>query len=89
MRFTSRKMLTSQDDVEKYKSGSGASPSSNTTTPSASSPGAPAEYEDIPVSNMRRVIGKRLLESKQQVPHYYVTVEINMGQYLIHTRGSH
>jgi pyruvate dehydrogenase E2 component (dihydrolipoamide acetyltransferase) len=29
---------------------------------------------------MRRTIGKRLTESKQQVPHYYLTVEINMGE---------
>ncbi|XP_013111944.2 dihydrolipoyllysine-residue acetyltransferase component of pyruvate dehydrogenase complex, mitochondrial isoform X2 [Stomoxys calcitrans] len=32
-------------------------------------------YVDIPVSNIRGVIAKRLLESKQQIPHYYVTVE--------------
>ncbi|XP_037810812.1 dihydrolipoyllysine-residue acetyltransferase component of pyruvate dehydrogenase complex, mitochondrial isoform X3 [Lucilia sericata] len=32
-------------------------------------------YIDIPVSNVRGVIAKRLLESKQQIPHYYVTVE--------------
>ncbi|KAM7350910.1 dihydrolipoamide S-acetyltransferase muc [Cochliomyia hominivorax] len=32
-------------------------------------------YIDIPVSNIRGVIAKRLLESKQQIPHYYVTVE--------------
>lgn len=32
-------------------------------------------YIDIPVSNVRGVIAKRLLESKQTIPHYYVTVE--------------
>lgn len=31
---------------------------------------------------MRKVIGKRLSESKQQVPHYYLTVEINMDRLL-------
>lgn len=29
---------------------------------------------------MRRTIGKRLLESKQQLPHYYLSVEVNMGE---------
>ena len=41
---------------------------------------APADYEDLPISNMRRTIGKRLLESKTQVPHYYLTVEVNMDR---------
>ena len=29
-------------------------------------------YEDIPVSNMRKVISTRLSESKQTIPHYYL-----------------
>ena len=32
---------------------------------------------------MRRTIGKRLLESTQQLPHFYATAEINMGEYKI------
>uniref|UniRef100_A0A1A9WKQ7 dihydrolipoyllysine-residue acetyltransferase n=1 Tax=Glossina brevipalpis TaxID=37001 RepID=A0A1A9WKQ7_9MUSC len=35
-------------------------------------------YIDIPVSNIRDVIAKRLLESKTTIPHYYVTVECQM-----------
>lgn len=31
---------------------------------------------------MRKTIGKRLTESKSQVPHYYLTVEINMDRLL-------
>jgi pyruvate dehydrogenase E2 component (dihydrolipoamide acetyltransferase) len=53
--------------------------SGKSTLPGSAAPAAPAEYEDIPVSNMRRTIGKRLSESKQQLPHYYLTVEVNMG----------
>lgn len=34
-----------------------------------------AEYTDIPVSNIRKVIADRLLESKRNIPHYYLTVE--------------
>jgi len=35
-------------------------------------------FEDVPVSRIRTVIAKRLLESKLTVPHYYVSVNINM-----------
>ncbi|AZL16153.1 pyruvate dehydrogenase complex dihydrolipoamide acetyltransferase [Rickettsiales endosymbiont of Stachyamoeba lipophora] len=33
------------------------------------------EYTKIPNNNMRKVIAKRLLESKQTVPHFYLSVE--------------
>uniref|UniRef100_A0A158PAC5 Acetyltransferase component of pyruvate dehydrogenase complex n=1 Tax=Angiostrongylus cantonensis TaxID=6313 RepID=A0A158PAC5_ANGCA len=34
--------------------------------------------KDIPLTNMRRTIAKRLTESKSTIPHYYLTSEINM-----------
>jgi len=34
-----------------------------------------AEYEDIPHSQVRRVIAQRLAEAKQQIPHFYLTVD--------------
>lgn len=37
-----------------------------------------ASFTDIPVSNIRGVIAKRLLQSKQTIPHYYLTSEIEM-----------
>lgn len=33
---------------------------------------------DIPVSNIRAVIAKRLLESKLTIPHYYLSMDIKM-----------
>lgn len=33
---------------------------------------------DIPVSNIRAVIAKRLLESKQTIPHYYLSIDVKM-----------
>ncbi|KZT43910.1 pyruvate dehydrogenase [Sistotremastrum suecicum HHB10207 ss-3] len=67
-------------DVENFKAPAAAAPEkSSTTTPL---PSAPAEYTDTPVSNMRRVIGQRLTQSKQDVPHYYLTVDIDMGRVL-------
>lgn len=63
-----------KEDVEKFKGGAPAAAG-------ASAAAAPAaEYVDEPTSNMRKVIGKRLSESKQQIPHYYLTVEINMDR---------
>lgn len=39
-----------------------------------------AAFVDIPVSNIRSVIAKRLLESKVSIPHYYLTVDINIDE---------
>lgn len=39
-------------------------------------------FADIPVSNIRGVIAKRLLESKVTIPHYYLTADINMEKIL-------
>ena len=58
-----------------------------TATPGKPAPAAPAEYEDIPTSNMRKTIGKRLTESKTTLPHYYLTVEVNMGEALYCKEG--
>ena len=38
--------------------------------------------QDIPISNIRGVIAKRLLESKQTIPHYYLTIEVRMDEAL-------
>jgi pyruvate dehydrogenase E2 component (dihydrolipoamide acetyltransferase) len=37
-------------------------------------------YGDVPVSQMRKTIARRLGESKFTAPHFYLTVEINMDQ---------
>lgn len=47
-------------------------------TPSATS----AAYVDLPLSNMRKVIASRLTESKQDIPHYYLKVDIEMDRIL-------
>jgi pyruvate dehydrogenase E2 component (dihydrolipoamide acetyltransferase) len=36
-----------------------------------------AEDADLPVSKMRSVIAQRLLESKTQIPHFYLEVEVD------------
>jgi pyruvate dehydrogenase E2 component (dihydrolipoamide acetyltransferase) len=37
-------------------------------------------FEDVPVSQMRKVIAKRLSESKFTAPEFYLTMEINMDK---------
>ncbi|KAG1867935.1 pyruvate dehydrogenase [Suillus subalutaceus] len=65
-----------REDIEKYQPPAAAAVATTSSAPAASLP----EYTDIPVTNMRRVIGSRLTQSKQELPHYYVTVQINMDK---------
>lgn len=39
-------------------------------------------FEAIPVNNMRKVIAKRLTESKQMVPHFYLSVDCEIDALL-------
>jgi pyruvate dehydrogenase E2 component (dihydrolipoamide acetyltransferase) len=50
--------------------------------PAAPVPAAPAEggYRDQPLSPMRKTIAKRLTQSIGPVPHFFLTVEIDMGE---------
>ncbi|PMD97270.1 pyruvate dehydrogenase complex dihydrolipoamide acetyltransferase [Siphonobacter sp. BAB-5405] len=38
------------------------------------------EYEDLPVSSMRKTIARRLSESLYTAPHFYLTMEITMDK---------
>ena len=40
------------------------------------------EFTEIPHSNMRKVIAQRLQDSKQQVPHFYLTIEAEIDKLL-------
>jgi len=40
-------------------------------------------YQDIKLSNMRKVIAKRLTESKQTIPHFYLTVQCELDTLLM------
>ncbi|MEJ2203069.1 MAG: pyruvate dehydrogenase complex dihydrolipoamide acetyltransferase [Gemmatimonadota bacterium] len=41
-----------------------------------------ADYEDVPVSQMRKTIARRLVESIGPVPHFFLTVDVDMGRVL-------
>lgn len=50
--------------------------------PASGASGASGDYTDIPLTNMRKTIAKRLTESKSTIPHYYLTSEIHLDTLL-------
>jgi pyruvate dehydrogenase E2 component (dihydrolipoamide acetyltransferase) len=59
-------------DIEAYQAASRAAP-----------PAAPeADYEDIELSRMRQAIARTVVHSKQTIPHFYVTNEVDMTRAL-------
>ncbi len=60
----------------------GAAPAAAAAAPAAAGASliadALAAYTDIPHTQIRRVTAQRLLESKQTIPHYYLTVEVQV-----------
>jgi pyruvate dehydrogenase E2 component (dihydrolipoamide acetyltransferase) len=46
----------------------------------ASLVGEPLEDKHIPLNRLRAAIGRRMVEVKQQVPHFYVTSEYDLGK---------
>ena len=84
-------------DVEAAKSAKPAAESASAEKAVPSAPAAAAapaasgwnpdltglpEYEEIPNSGMRKTIARRLTESKQQVPHFYLTVDCELDNLL-------
>jgi pyruvate dehydrogenase E2 component (dihydrolipoamide acetyltransferase) len=78
-------------DIEDFKPG--ATPASTTAAPATAASTAPAKapvtiptftgeekFTEKPVSQMRKVIAKRLSESLFTAPHFYVTMSIDMDQ---------
>ncbi|ORX51290.1 pyruvate dehydrogenase complex dihydrolipoamide acetyltransferase [Hesseltinella vesiculosa] len=70
-------------DVDSFKVAQPAAvaPTATSSAPAYAPQSATGDaYEDIPATSMRKIIASRLSESKQQVPHYYLTSEINMDK---------
>ena len=45
-------------------------------------PSALGQTREIPMSKMRRVIARRLLQSKQTIPHYYLTAQVRADDFI-------
>jgi pyruvate dehydrogenase E2 component (dihydrolipoamide acetyltransferase) len=74
-------------DVEGAKLGAAAPTAASAPAEAAAAPAKPAAIPDIPheatkLSNVRKTIARRLTESKQQVPHIYLTVDIRLDALL-------
>jgi pyruvate dehydrogenase E2 component (dihydrolipoamide acetyltransferase) len=73
-------------DVDGFTPGKAVAAGGGGEQAQAGKPAAPAvpagqvSYEDMPVSQMRKVIAKRLAESKFTAPHFYVTMAVDMDK---------
>ncbi len=68
-------------DVENAKNsgGAGATRTPNTGYQQRDLSPMP-DYQSIKPDNIRKVIARRLTQSKQEVPHFYVTAKVNLNQ---------
>jgi pyruvate dehydrogenase E2 component (dihydrolipoamide acetyltransferase) len=72
-------------DLGAAAGGAMAAPAPSATAPApAPAHGEPLEipHEAIKLSNMRKTIARRLTESKQQIPHIYLTLDANLDALL-------
>lgn len=80
-------------DVEAAKSGRGiaapaAAAAAGAVAPTVQTPTdekiralfEPGSYDAVPHDNIRKVIARRLLEAKLTIPHFYLTLECNIGK---------
>jgi len=69
-------------DIESYKPGAAAPASKTGASAPIILPAVVGQesFEEVPVSQMRKIIAKRLAESKFTAPHFYLTMEINMDK---------
>ena len=75
-------------DIDAYQPPATAAPAASApaaaaipvAAPAAAPAATSADYTDTPVSQMRKVIAKRLAESMFTAPHFYLTMEIGMDQ---------
>lgn len=74
---TGRGGRISSEDIERYAK-------ENTTAPDADSD--IVNYDVVPMSAMRKMISRKLVEAKQTIPHFYLTTEIEMDQALSHRK---
>lgn len=59
-------------DIENY------APAAKAAGKSSSSSAGEESYDEVPVSQMRKTIARRLAESKFSAPHFYLTMDIDM-----------
>lgn len=70
-------------DIDNFKASPAPEKASATSLSApvvAAGPVGQVSFEDVPVSQMRKIIAKRLAESKFTAPHFYLTMAIDMDK---------
>lgn len=74
--------IIKQDVLQATHQPSLAAPAPMAPSRAPTLPTITSQDRDIPLSGMRKTIAKRLTESKQQVPHFYLEVECRVDELL-------
>lgn len=69
-------------DVEQARAGGVAKAPPRPAAPPAAPAGITPAYVEIPHTNMRKTIARRLTEAKQTVPHFYLTIDCDIDPLL-------
>ncbi|HLY68339.1 MAG TPA: dihydrolipoamide acetyltransferase family protein, partial [Puia sp.] len=75
-----------KSDIDNYKQPAADSPQLTESAPrpiantQAQGPQGAVSFDEVPVSQMRKSIAKRLAESKFTAPHFYLTMSIDMDK---------
>jgi pyruvate dehydrogenase E2 component (dihydrolipoamide acetyltransferase) len=67
-------------DVAEFSPAASAPAAASQKTSVPSVPAGQPSFDEVPVSQMRKVIAKRLAESKFTAPHFYLTITVDMDQ---------
>jgi pyruvate dehydrogenase E2 component (dihydrolipoamide acetyltransferase) len=67
-------------DVAEYTPAASAPAAAQKATAVSTAPTGQVSFDDIPVSQMRKVIAKRLSEAKFSAPEFYLTITVDMDQ---------
>jgi pyruvate dehydrogenase E2 component (dihydrolipoamide acetyltransferase) len=77
-------------DIDAAQSGGKpvAAPAAASPTPAARAPAAPitAAHHLVPHNNIRKIVARRLSEAKQSIPHFYVSIDVELDA-LLKLRG--
>ncbi len=65
-------------DIESAAASGAARPAAATAAPGAPAISREGDYQDVPLTNIRKVIAKRLGESIGPIPTFYLTVELDL-----------
>jgi len=66
-------------DVQQLIASGGAKTAAMPTAAGSTAAAAAGGYTDVEISQIKRVTAQRLLESKLTIPHYYLTMECEVG----------